>query len=183
MAAYPGRHIIGKQMFDHDHEHDDHGAPINVNVILTIKQDPQIPPLDIKQLLTQVLSIVTQNQQILKEIKIMDQATQDLLKKLDDTTNKIGDNVIIIAATTQTIADTDQTISTELDTLIANAAANGNTPPDVLAAFQAAADKLQGNSDKADAAVVALQAQVPVLQGIAAKGAPVVPAPPPPPTV
>lgn len=160
-------------------DHDCDGAR-TFNVNLTLKHDQS---LDIKQLLAQLLTIVTQTQQTVKEIKTMDQATQDLLKKLDDTTNKIGENVTAIATATQAIADTDQTISNELDTLIANAAASGNTPADVLNAFQAAADKLQGNSDKADAAVVALQAQIPVLQGIAAKGAPVVPVAPAPPVV
>ncbi len=130
---------------------------------------------EVKVLLTEILETT-------KEIKRMDQATLDLLKKIDDTTNHLASNIQTVADTTATIATTDQTISDELDALIAAETASGNTPPDVLAAFQAAADKLQSNSDLADTAVTALQAQVPVLQGIAAKGAPVVPPAPGQPT-
>lgn len=109
----------------------------------------------------------------------MDQATQDLLTKIDAATTQIGTNVGVIATNTQAIAAVDQVISNELDALIAAATAAGNTPTDVLAALQTKADALQANADAATAAATALQAQIPVLQGIADKGQPVVPTPPP----
>lgn len=114
-----------------------------------------------------------------EEIKHMDQETQNVLNKIDTSTTKIGANVGIIATNTQTIANTDQVISDELDALIVKLTALGNTPPDVLQALQKQADNLQKNSDASDAAVVALQAQIPVLEAIAAKGQPTVPDAPP----
>lgn len=88
------------------------------------------------------------------------------LKKIDDATTKQ-------AAVIQAEADSLQTISNEIDTLIANA---GTTvPPGVLSALQAQADKAQAISDSLDA-------QAAFSAAIAAKGAqnPVpVPVPPP----
>lgn len=118
--------------------------------------------------LDEILAYLLSMQKTLKEIKTMDQATQDLLIKVDATTNKIASNITVIA-------NVDQQISDEMDALIAKIG-SGATPADVTAALQGLADRLQASSDASDA-------QVAVLQGIAAKGAPVVPEPPPAPVL
>lgn len=86
-----------------------------------------------------------------------DQEVIALLMKIDGATNKLATNV-------QIIADTDQTISDEIDAFLA-----GTRPGTVFTDAQAAqlqglADRLQSSSDAADAQVV-------VLKAIAAKGA------------
>jgi folate-dependent phosphoribosylglycinamide formyltransferase PurN len=97
------------------------------------------------------------------------QEVQDLLNKVDATTSKIGSNV-------QTIADVDQKISDEIDAFLAANPAGTVLTDAMVTQLQAHADTLQKSSDASDA-------QVAVLQAIAAKGAPVVPPPPPPPVV
>lgn len=92
------------------------------------------------------------------------------LAKIDGATTKIATNI-------QAEADIQQKISDELDVLIANAAGQG-VPAAFVTSLQGVADRVQASSD-------ALDANVPVLQGIATKGAqnPVpVPVPPPSPT-
>lgn len=105
-----------------------------------------------------------------------------VLTGIDATTTKISSNLDTVASVQQSEADTIQTISNEVDALVANAANNGISP-ETATQLQGIADRLQASSDKSDATVTAIKDQVPVLVGIAAKGAPVVPAPPPAPSV
>ena len=101
---------------------------------------------------------------LLKEIKVNDTELNNLLSKIDVTTNKIAANV-------QAIATVDQTISNEIDAFLA-AKPTGTVLTDAEATLlQGFADRLQASSDASDA-------QVTVLNAIAAKSAPVVPAPP-----
>lgn len=117
-------------------------------------------------------------QKTLKEIKMTEQEFLAVLTKVDTTTNKIGANLSTIGTIQQGEADTIQTIKTEVDALVA-AQQNAGVSDAIVNATKAIADKLQASSDTSDAAVAALQLQVPVLQGIAAAGTPVVPPPPP----
>lgn len=132
--------------------------------------------------LNEILALLTQHTRLLKEIRMDDAQLKELLSKVDVTTTKIGTNVDTIAGVQQTEADVIQTISNEVDALVAAGQAAGISP-EAAAKLQDIADRLQGSSDRSDLVVTALQAQVPVLQGIAAKGAPVVPPPPPTPQV
>lgn len=86
----------------------------------------------------------------------MDAETQALLTKIDTTTNSIAANI-------ETIAAVDKTISDELTNLLVQ-----QTDPALKSTLQGFADRLQATAD-------ASTAQVEVLKGIAAKGAPVVP--------
>ncbi len=99
-----------------------------------------------------------------------EQQVIDALNKIDAATTKIGGNV-------QIVADTLQVVSKEVDDLEAALKAAGVS--DALVSQAASlGDKVQAASDSLDA-------QVPVLQAIAAKGTvnpvPVEPPPPPPP--
>lgn len=105
-----------------------------------------------------------------------------VLTQVDATTTKIGTNISTIGTVVQGEADTVQTIKTEVDALVSAQQAAGVSDA-IVNATKAIADKLQISSDTSDAAVAALQLQVPVLQGIAAAGAPVVPPPPPAPVI
>ena len=121
-----------------------------------------------------VASLINHNPQLdriesmLRTIMATEQQVVDALNKIDAATTKIGTNV-------QTVADTLQTVSNEVDALEAALKAAGVSDA-LVAQAGALSDKVQQASD-------ALDAQVPVLQGIAAKGVmnPVptpVPAPP-----
>jgi len=118
----------------------------------------------------------------LGEIKVTDQEVKALLDKVDATTNKIADNLTTVAAAQTSEADTIQTISNEIDALVAGQGSNGISA-ETAAQLQGIADRLQASSDKSDATAAATASQVTTLQAIAAKGQPVVPPPPPPPTV
>lgn len=104
-----------------------------------------------------------------KENQIMatEAEVQLALQKIDDATTKTAANV-------QVIADLDQQISNEVDQLLAAAQAAGVS--------QAILDRITSIGAKAQASSDALDAQVPVLQAIAAKGVvnPVPVEPPPP---
>lgn len=89
------------------------------------------------------------------------------LKTIDDATTKIGGNVADIGKITQTVSD-------EIDTFLASATNNAGIPAELLAG-------LTNTAAKAQLAADASQALVPVLQGIASKGA-TVPVPTPVPT-
>lgn len=92
-----------------------------------------------------------------------------VLQKIDAATTKIATNV-------QSIADIDQKISDEIDAFLAA------TPPGTVLT-DAQVEKIQSFADRLQASSDASDAQVAVLQAIAAKGAgnPVpVPVPPPP---
>lgn len=106
----------------------------------------------------------------------IEQQIVDALTTIDAATTKIAANQAAIAAI-------DQTVSDEVDTLVADlkAALSGQTP-----ISKATVDKAMATAAKAQAASDASDALVPVLQAIASKGvvAPVpVPVPPAPPTV
>lgn len=101
------------------------------------------------------------------QIIMTDAELKALLGKIDTTTNALATNV-------QAIADVDQKISDEIDALLAKP--DNQLTPEVASQLQGFADRLQATSDASDA-------QVAVLQGIAAKGQPVVPPPPPAPNV
>ncbi len=131
---------------------------------------------------SEILSRLTNIEKTIKEIKMTEQDFLVVLKQVDDTTTKIGSNISTIGGVVQGEADTIQTIKTEVDALVA-AQQQAGVSQTIVDATKAIAAKLQTSSDTSDAAVTALNAQVPVLQGIAAAGAPVVPPPPPPPSV
>lgn len=95
----------------------------------------------------------------------------DALDKIDAATTKI-------AANEQIVADSLQTVSSEIDEF-KKALADAGTSPALIAKAESLGTRVQAASDFLDS-------QVPVLQGIAAKGHtdPVpVPVPPPPPAV
>ncbi len=81
---------------------------------------------------------------------------QAALDKIDVATNKIATNV-------QSNANVIQTISDELDALVAKLMTSTGVDPALVQKAQNLADRAQTASD-------ALDAQVPVLQAIAAKG-------------
>ncbi len=118
----------------------------------------------------------------IEDLKRMDQQTQDLLTKLDAETNQLATNLGVIGTGVGTIGTVAGTIKTEVEALLLQIK-GGATPADVVLALQGLSIKAQGISDTSDAAVTALNAQIPVLQAIAAEGAPVVPAAPAPPTI
>jgi len=90
------------------------------------------------------------------KIMLNEQQELDLLATLDRTTTAIGANVSVIATVNQTISD-------ELDALLLKQQAEGVS--------QAILDATKALADKSQAAATALEAQIPVLQGIASKGA------------
>ncbi len=115
------------------------------------------------------MTVLDRIEQKVDQLIMTDAELKTLLTKIDTTTNHLAANV-------QLIADTDQTISNEIDAFIAAQQAAGAISAENAQTLQGLADRLQGSSDASDA-------QVAVLQAIAAKGAPVVPPPPPTPTV
>lgn len=121
---------------------------------------------EIKQLLTELLSVVTKNQKTLKEIQMTDQETSDLLDQVNTTTNGI-------AAQQAQDAGTLTEVKTELEALL-------NAPPAQSGLSPATSAKLQTLA----AAIGTIQTNATVnsgvLTGIAAEGKPVVPPPPPP---
>lgn len=126
------------------------------------------------QLLQGVVSTKQQQQldrieQKVDRLIMNDTELRALLTKVDATTTHI-------AGSFQLLSDTTQTISNEMDTLIAQGQAAGTISPEAAAQLQQLADRAQTVSDASDPLVAALQA-------VAAKGAPVVPEPPPTPTV
>lgn len=103
----------------------------------------------------------------------------DLLKQIDDATTAIGANVDTVVTSTGNIATTANTISTEIDALLANNA----VPPAVATQLSAIGTRIASLGTSAATASSTLAAQVPVLEAIATKGAgtPVpVPVPEPP---
>lgn len=117
----------------------------------------------------QLLEIITRlttiegkiNDMILTEAQL-----DDLLTKIDGTTNATATNV-------SAIATADQKISDEIDAFVLATPAGTTLTDAQVAKLQAIADRAQLTSD-------ASTAQVSILQAIAAKGAPAAPPPPPP---
>lgn len=125
-----------------------------------------------------VMQQLAEIKKTLGEIKMTDQEVKALLNKVDVTTTNIGTNLAAVATAQTNEANVIQSISDEVDALVANAGSNGISPA-TAAQLQGIADRLQTSSDNSDAIAAATNAQVPVLTAIAAKGAPVVPPPPP----
>jgi hypothetical protein len=127
--------------------------------------DQQVQLDRLEQMVTQSLA---------NEEKLMatEQQVVDALTKIDAATTSIAGNLTTVASVTDTI-------STEVDALVAALQAAG--------VAQSTVDMAVAIGAKADAASTALNAQVPVLQAIAAKGVinpvPLPPPPPPPPPV
>ena len=124
---------------------------------------------DASSKLDHVLTALANIQQSLKELKMTDAEIAALLGRVDQTTNKLAANV-------QTIADVDQKISDEIDAFLKAVPAGTVLTDAQVAQLSGFADRLQATSDASDA-------QVTVLQAIAAKGQPQVPPPPPPPQI
>lgn len=122
------------------------------------------PSLEIKQLLAGLLTVVTQNQTILKEIKVTDAQVSTLLDQLNTTTNAI--------ATAQTAdAVTLGNVKTELEALIAAGSSAGlsDATSAKLTLLATAVGAVQTNATNNST----------ILNAIAAEGQPVIPAPPP----
>jgi hypothetical protein len=117
-------------------------------------------------------------QKTLGDIQMTEQEFLAALQKVDATTTKIGTNLDAIAAAQSGEASVVQAISDEMDKFVAGGSSNGLSPA-AQASLQALANKLQTSSDNSDKITAAIQAQVPVLTAIAAKGTAVVPPPPP----
>jgi predicted GTPase len=115
-------------------------------------------------------AVLARIEQKVDHIMATEQQVLDGLAKIDAATTKIAGNV-------QVVADVLQTVSTEVDALEAALLAAGVS--------QGLVDQVSAIGDRAQAASDALDAQVPVLQAIAAKGVinPVPVAPPVTPTV
>lgn len=135
------------------------------NLTLHIHVHQTVDPQTAGQILTQLTNVRKDIKEFRDAMKLTDQELTDLLTGIDATTTHTGENV-------QKIADATQTISTEIDTFLADQA--NTTLSDAQVTF------LQGIKAKAQAASDAGDAQVAVLQAVAAKGAPVTPPPPPP---
>jgi len=128
---------------------------INFNFQCPIDTPEALKKLD--QILHALAGLKEQGKQIIME----EQQVKDLLAEIDQATNEIGENVSIIA-------DTDQVISDEIDafqTALADALQRGQGVTQELI-DQAAAVK-----GRAHASSKALADLVPVLKGIASKGA------------
>ncbi len=133
---------------------------IQVNIGL----DPTLRAI-LQALVTSNTTTLDRIEQKVNQIMATEQQVIDSLNKIDAATTKIGTNV-------QTVADVLQTVSTEVDALEAALKAAGVSDA-LVAQASALGDKVQSASD-------ALDAQVPVLQAIAAKGV-INPVPVPPP--
>jgi len=129
---------------------------------------PDAVPHDAR--LDQVLTLVNQIKGDTTKIMANEQQVIDALQKIDAATTKTGGNI-------QIIADTLQVVSKEVDDL-ETALKNAGVSDTLVSQATSLGDRVQAASD-------ALDAQVPVLQAIAAKGVvnpvPVEPPPPPPP--
>jgi hypothetical protein len=132
---------------------------------LTVRIEGCTPQDDAR--LLEILTRLTTIEGKVDTLMLSEQQMNDLLTRIDTTTNKTAANV-------QTIADVDQQISNEMDAFIAANPAGTVMTDAQITTLQALADRAQATSDASDS-------QVAVLQAIAAKGAPAVP--PPPPTV
>jgi ABC-type transporter Mla subunit MlaD len=119
-----------------------------------------------QQLLNKLLFLATQNQTLLKELKVTDQQVSDLLDQVNATTNGIA---AIQTADSTTLG----TVKTELEALLANPTVNGISDA-TAAKLQTLATAIGGVKTNSDNNATLLNA-------IAAEGAPVVPPPPPPP--
>jgi methyl-accepting chemotaxis protein len=135
----------------------------NLHVHVTIADDEHHHHGEI---LTQLANVRKDIKEFREAMKLTDQELIDLLQGIDSTTTHTGENV-------QKIADVTQVISTEMDTFLAAAPVGTVLTEEQVAKLQSIKNTAQAASDAGDA-------QVLVLQAVAAKGQPVVPPPPPP---
>jgi small-conductance mechanosensitive channel len=132
-----------------------------------------LTPDELAQVSATLLGVKAQLDRIEKGVQTV-MATESqiasVLNQIDATTNGIAANLTTVASVTTTI-------STEVDALV--------TALDNAGVSQALLDQATALGTKAAAASDALNAQIPVLNAIAAKGvlAPPPPPPPPPPAV
>jgi hypothetical protein len=125
------------------------------------------PDNSTQQILNELLTIVTQNQSILKELKVTDQEVSTLLDQVNATTNGIAD----VQKADSTVLGT---VKTELEALLATAGQPGGISDATAAKLQQMATAITGVKTNADSNSA-------LLNQIAAEGQPVVPPPPPPP--
>jgi hypothetical protein len=104
------------------------------------------------RILTKLGALKAQGEQII----VNEEQMKDALDKIDVATTKTAANLTVVS-------DVVGTISTEMDTLVAGLQAAGVS--------QALIDQAVALGAKADAVVEATDALVPVLQGIASRGA------------
>lgn len=122
----------------------------------------QAAQLGLLKQITTGIQALTEGQ---KKIMATEQQITDALTKIDAATTKIAGNVGTVATTLQTVSD-------EMDAL-EKALASAGVSDALVAQASSLGDRVQAASD-------ALDAQVPVLQAIATKGAAnPVPVPPP----
>jgi hypothetical protein len=129
-----------------------------------------------------------------EKITMTEQEFGAVLQKVDLATTHIGENTTAIAGTVDSMATLEasngqilETISSEIDTLLANNPGISQSLSDAVTAIQAKVDNAKAASDTlkmaSDAVKAQLDAQVPALQAIATKGAgspvPVPPSPSP----
>jgi len=159
-----------------DHFH--HFDPVKIDVVHHHTDAAEDPRLD---------QILTELQQIKGDLStIMDKEQQELdaLALVDAATNKIGTNLSVVSDVVGAQGTVISTIGTEMTALVAALKAAGVSQT-IIDQTTSIGTKLTAVGTTSDTVVAALQAQIPVLQAIAAQGAsnavPVDPPPPPPP--
>jgi hypothetical protein len=152
----------------------------NFNVRLDVYQHPVPDPrLDLLEQLDAKLTTIQHTQEL---ILAKEQEALDALKLIDDATDAIGANITAIGVTTQSIATAGKTIDDEVKSLLAQLGNISGIPQSVMDGLTKIGTKTAAMTTAAQTATDALNAQVPVLEGIAAEGASNgVPLPPPPP--
>src|SRR5438477_6899546 len=96
-----------------------------------------------------IISILSELQKSIKELKVTDAEVKAILDKVDLTTNQIGSNLEKVASAQSTEADVVQKISDEVDALVAKAGSLGIST-ETASQLQAIADRLQASSDNSD---------------------------------
>lgn len=124
-------------------------------------------PYELKSLLQEVLTTVTQNQTLLKDIKMSDDEVSALLDQVNATTNGIA---AIVTADSTTLGN----VKTELEALLAQ-------PTTVSGLSDVTSAKLQSFVATLGNLKTNAGANSDLLAAIAAEGKPVIPPPPPPP--
>lgn len=143
-------------------DHDDKKVINSFNLLFGFPQFDEM-----KELLIKILTIVTQNQTILKELNVTDKEVSDLLDQVNTTTNGIAQRQTADSTTLGTV-------KTELEALLASQGQPGGISDATAQKLQAMATTIGQLKTNADTNST-------VLEAIAAEGQPVVPPPPPPP--
>lgn len=126
----------------------------------------QQPIVGLDEVLNQLTNVRKDIKEFRAAMKLTEQELTQLLTDIDTTTNHTGENV-------QKIADATQTISTEMDTLLAGMTAGSPITDEQITQLQNLKQRAQAISDAGDTQVLTLQA-------VAAKGQPVTPPAPEP---